>query len=58
MKNHTSAVIMCGGDGGRLKPLTCSIPKAMLDICNIPLLDYNISSLERHGISDLIITAV
>ena len=57
MKNHTSAVIMCGGDGGRLKPLTCSIPKAMLDICNIPLLDYNISSLERHGISDLIITA-
>lgn len=49
-----NAVILSGGDGMRLRPLTCSLPKVMLKVCNIPLLEYNLSALKRHNISCII----
>ena len=52
-----TAVILAGGDGLRLRPLTCSLPKAMLSICNKPLIEYNFSALMRHGIKNIIISA-
>ncbi len=52
-----TAVILAGGDGLRMRPLTCSVPKAMLRVCNVPLIEYNNASLRRHGISDVIIAA-
>lgn len=51
-----NAVILSGGDGMRLRPLTCSMPKVMLNVCNIPLLEYNLAVLKRHNI-DCIIAA-
>ncbi len=45
------AVIMAGGEGTRLRPLTASIPKPMVDIGGTPLLERQIESLAKAGIS-------
>ncbi len=52
-----TAIIMAGGDGLRLRPLTCTIPKAMLKVANIPLIDYTLDTLERHNFTECIIAA-
>jgi len=49
------AVILAAGKGERLRPLTDFKPKAMLPICNKPLLDYHIEALESNGIDDIAI---
>ena len=45
------AVIMAGGEGARLRPLTATIPKPMVDIGGTPLLERQIESLAKAGIS-------
>lgn len=45
------AVIMAGGIGSRLMPLTENTPKPMLKIGKKPIMDYNIDLLKRYGIS-------
>ncbi|MHA1399167.1 MAG: nucleotidyltransferase family protein [Candidatus Heimdallarchaeaceae archaeon] len=47
------AFILAGGEGARLKPLTESIPKAMIPVGYKPLLEYNLQLLAKHGISDV-----
>jgi mannose-1-phosphate guanylyltransferase len=49
------AVILVGGEGTRLRPLTCNIPKAMVPILNRPFLEHLLRYLEKHGISDAIL---
>lgn len=44
------AVIMAGGEGTRLRPLTATIPKPMVDIGGTPLLERQIESLARAGL--------
>ena len=44
-----SAVIMAGGEGNRLRPLTEKIPKPMIKIGTIPLLEYQIKTLSEAG---------
>jgi dTDP-glucose pyrophosphorylase len=44
------AVIMAGGEGMRLRPLTEKIPKPMLDIGGLPLLERQIQRLVRNGV--------
>lgn len=48
------AIILSGGLGTRLHPLTLETPKPMLLINNIPLLEYQIRLLKQHGIKDII----
>ncbi|MDB4124766.1 sugar phosphate nucleotidyltransferase [Schleiferiaceae bacterium] len=50
------AMIMAGGLGSRLKPLTDSIPKPLLKVGERPILDYGLNNLERHGISSIYIS--
>lgn len=49
------AVILAGGKGTRLKSLTSDIPKPMLPIGGIPLLEHQVSLLRSHHISEVII---
>ena len=47
------AVIMAGGFGTRLRPITCSIPKPMALVANRPMLSHIIELLKKHGFNDL-----
>jgi dTDP-glucose pyrophosphorylase/CBS domain-containing protein len=51
-----SAVIMAGGYGKRLLPLTESLPKPMLPVGDRPLLELTIEQLRRSGIRDVNLT--
>ncbi len=48
--SFSTAVIMAGGEGTRLRPLTDDIPKPMVDIGGIPLLERQVRRLARLGI--------
>jgi mannose-1-phosphate guanylyltransferase/phosphomannomutase len=50
------AVIMAGGFGTRLRPLTCNTPKPMVPVMNKPMMHHIVALLKKHGISDLIAT--
>jgi mannose-1-phosphate guanylyltransferase / phosphomannomutase len=47
-------VIMAGGFGTRLKPLTINRPKPMVPVANRPIMEHIIGLLARHGITDLV----
>jgi mannose-1-phosphate guanylyltransferase/phosphomannomutase len=48
------AIIMAGGFGTRLRPLTVNIPKPMVPIGNIPMMEHVVNLLKRNGFDDLI----
>ena len=50
------AVILVGGKGTRLKPLTDRMPKPMLPLAGRPMLEHLIIRLVRNGIRDIIRT--
>jgi dTDP-glucose pyrophosphorylase len=45
-------VLIAGGRGERLLPLTKNTPKPMLDICGKPILEHNIDLLIKYGINN------
>lgn len=47
------AVIMAGGEGRRLKPLTDTMPKPMLLVGEKPIIEHNIDRLEKFGINNI-----
>jgi NDP-sugar pyrophosphorylase family protein len=47
------ALILAGGQGTRLRPLTLDTPKPVLPICNRPFLTYQFELLKRAGITDI-----
>ena len=47
---------MAGGEGSRLRPLTCTAPKPMLRLMGKPLLEYAIGLLRRHGVDRIAVT--
>ena len=47
------AVIMAGGFGTRLRPLTMSIPKPMVPVANRPMMEHIVELLKRHDIRDI-----
>ena len=50
------AVLMAGGSGTRLRPLTCDLPKPMVPILNRPIAEHIINLLKRHHITEIIAT--
>lgn len=50
------AVIMAGGEGSRLRPLTCNVPKPMAKICGKPTLEYILDLLDEHGFDEAAVT--
>jgi len=49
------AVILAGGEGKRVRPLTWSRPKAMIPVANQPIIEYTIDALIKNGIRDIIV---
>ncbi|MGH9125350.1 MAG: sugar phosphate nucleotidyltransferase, partial [Acidimicrobiales bacterium] len=50
------AVIMAGGEGTRLRPLTSNAPKPLLPLANRPMMEHVINLLKRHGLDDIVVT--
>jgi mannose-1-phosphate guanylyltransferase/phosphomannomutase len=50
------AVIMAGGEGTRLRPLTSNCPKPMLPLANRPMMEHIIELLKRHGVDEIVVT--
>ena len=51
-----SAILMAGGKGERLRPLTLNTPKPLLEIGGKAIIDYNIEALASVGITDITVT--
>lgn len=50
------AVVMAGGEGSRLRPLTINRPKPMVPLVDRPVMAHIIELLKMHGITEIIIT--
>lgn len=48
------AVIMAGGFGTRMRPLTCNIPKPMVPVANKPIMAHIVDLLRKHGFPDIL----
>lgn len=49
------AVVMAGGFGTRIQPLTSSMPKPMIPVMNKPMMEYIIDSLKDAGITEIVV---
>ncbi|MGE3985195.1 MAG: sugar phosphate nucleotidyltransferase [Dehalococcoidia bacterium] len=52
-----SAVILVGGGGTRLRPLTYAIPKPLIPVLNRPLIVHMLDNLRRHGVKRIVLAA-
>lgn len=50
------AIIMAGGEGSRLRPLTCDCPKPMVRLMEKPVMQYALELLRAHGITEIAAT--
>ena len=50
------AVVMAGGEGSRLRPLTSRRPKPLAPIVNKPVMEHILDLLRRHGITEVVAT--
>lgn len=49
------AVVLAGGLGTRLRPLTETLPKVLIPVAGRPFIEYQIEQFRRYGVTDLII---
>jgi mannose-1-phosphate guanylyltransferase/phosphomannomutase len=50
------AVIMAGGEGTRLRPLTSNQPKPMMPLVNVPMMEHIVGLLREHGFTEIVVT--
>ena len=48
------SVILAGGFGTRLRPLTCNIPKPVATVANKPMMEHIVDLLKKHGVTEMI----
>jgi len=53
-KQGLKAVILVGGEGTRLRPLTYHTPKPMVPVLNLPFLEHVIRNLKEHNITEIV----
>ncbi len=54
--NAVKAVVMAGGEGTRLRPMTANQPKPMLPVVNRPIMEHVLRLLRRHGLTETVVT--
>ena len=57
MENNPTALILCGGKGERLRPLTECTPKPLVHLKGRPILSYLLDHVKRFGINNVVIAA-
>jgi mannose-1-phosphate guanylyltransferase/phosphomannomutase len=50
------AVVMAGGEGTRLRPMTANQPKPLLPVINRPIMEHVLRLLKRHGFTETVVT--
>ena len=55
-EESVKAVVMAGGEGSRLRPLTSRYPKPLVPIVGTPVIEHNLRLLRDHGITDVVVT--
>ena len=50
------AVVMAGGEGTRLRPMTANQPKPLLPVANRPIMEHVLRLLQRHGFDETVVT--
>jgi mannose-1-phosphate guanylyltransferase/phosphomannomutase len=50
------AVVMAGGEGTRLRPMTANQPKPLLPIVNKPIMEHVLALLKEHGFDETVVT--
>lgn len=50
------AVVMAGGEGSRLRPITSNLPKPLVPACNRPIMEHIVELLKRHGVREVVVT--
>ncbi|MCU0317526.1 MAG: sugar phosphate nucleotidyltransferase [Fimbriimonadaceae bacterium] len=50
------AVVMAGGEGSRLRPITAHRPKPLVPVANKPIMEHIVELLVRHGYTDIVTT--
>lgn len=50
------AVVMAGGEGTRLRPITSNLPKPMVSVVNRPIMEHTLKLLKKHEMTDIVVT--
>src|SRR4051812_24284735 len=50
------ALVLAGGEGTRLRPLTSTVPKPVVPLVDRPFIAYMLEWLRRHGVDDVIMS--
>src|SRR5665648_280127 len=51
----TKAIILSGGYGTRLRPLSCTVPKSLMPIVNKPVMERQILLLKSAGVKEIVL---
>ena len=49
------ALVLVGGYGTRLRPLTFTKPKPLVEFINIPMMEHQVAALSRVGVTEIIL---
>ena len=51
----TRGIILSGGWGTRLRPLTCTIPKTLIPVVNVPVIERQMMLLKSAGVREIVL---
>src|SRR5580704_1829669 len=54
--HDVKALVMAGGEGTRLRPMTANQPKPLLPVVNKPIMEHVLGLLKRHGFAETVVT--
>src|SRR6201991_2998851 len=54
--SHVQALILAGGEGTRLRPLTSAVPKPVVPLVDRPFIVFMLDWLRGHGVDDVVMS--